>query len=175
MWQSITGIVTEIRKCEAAEATMAGITMAFVCIDTLAFLSMPAGRSEQNRNDFIAWVDTYLRGHPEQPYQYAGIDVYGARCSVLHTFSAEAEIHRRDQNIKKFAYHDGGRHAYDPNVSEELVIIGTASFLNDVISGVEQFIRECHGDSGLQARVEARLTSLHTKMPFPAHTPAGTV
>ena len=167
MWGAIIGIIAEIKHCEAAGATIAAVTMAYVCIDTMAYLSMPAGQTSQTRSDFIAWVNTYLKGHPDQPYEYDGLDVYAARCSLLHAFSAEADLHRRDQNIRKFGYHDGGQHAFNPEVSPNLVIIGTASFLNDVVIAVESFIKACQQDNELRQLVESRLPAVYPTMPFP--------
>jgi hypothetical protein len=106
--------------------------MAYVCIDTMAFLSLPADQDKQGRSDFIAWCDAYLKGHEDQPYQYRGMDVYGARCALLHAFGSEVDFHEKYPEAKKFGYHDGGKHAYDAAQDERLVIIGTASFINDV-------------------------------------------
>lgn len=116
-WSAITEIIAQIRQCESAGANMAAVAMAYVCIDTMAFLSMPAGQSAQTRSDFVAWVNAYLKGHPRQPYQYDGTDVYAARRSVLLAFGSEAEMHRRDRSIKKFGYHDGGLHSFNPSIS----------------------------------------------------------
>ena len=172
MWGAVTGIVAEIKRCESAGATMAAVTMAYVCIDTMAFLSMPSGQTSQTRSDFIAWVNTYLKCHPRQPYQYDGTDVYAARCSVLHAFGAEAELHRRDQDIRKFVYHDGGLHAFNPQVSATLVIVGVASFLNDLVIAVETFMNACQTDAALRRLVEARLPTIFQMMPFPQGGPA---
>ena len=48
MWGAVAGIVAEIKHCESAGATMAAVTMAYVCIDTIAFLSMPSGQTSQS-------------------------------------------------------------------------------------------------------------------------------
>lgn len=167
MWNGVTDLVAEIKKCEAAGATTAAVAMAFVCIDTMAFLSLPAGRERQGRSDFIVWVDTYIKGHESQPYQYRGIDVYGARCAVLHAFGSEVDYHQQFPDAKKYCYHDGGEHGYDPAANEHLVIIGTASFLNDVICGVQSFAETCTTDPDLRARVEGRLPRVLTIFPAP--------
>lgn len=88
MWESLTALVGEIKKCEGAGATIPAVVMAYVCIDTMAFLAMPPAQERQWRAHFIAWVDTYLKGHDDQPYQYRGIDVYGARCATTTTQAA---------------------------------------------------------------------------------------
>jgi hypothetical protein len=168
MWKGVMDLVAEIKKCEAAGATTAAVAMAFVCIDTMAFLSLPAGRERQGRLDFIIWVDTYLKGHASQPYQYRGIDVYGARCAVLHAFGSEVDYHQQYPDAKKYCYHDGGPHGYDPAINEHLVVIGTASFLNDVVLGVQNFAEVCKADPDLRARAEGRLSKVLAT--FPAHS-----
>ncbi len=168
MWNAIKGLVVEIKTCEKAGATTSAVAMAFVCIDTMAYLSLPADRETQGKGDFIAWVDAHLKGHADQPYQYRGLDVYGARCAVLHAFGSESDFHEKNKDAKKFGYHDGGKHGYDPKVDERLVIIGTASFLNDVVHAVTSFFDVCKNDADLRARVEKRLPKVLASFPISA-------
>lgn len=168
MWAGITGLVEELKRCEAAGVTAAALVLAYVCIDTMAYLSLPPDKSKQTRLDFIAWVDAYLKGHPDQPYQYRGIDVYAARCAVLHAFSSEAERHRENPDVRVFGYHDGGQHRVDPAQASRLVLIGTASFLNDVVLAVERFLKACLEDAALRARVETRLPRVLQTFPIKA-------
>ncbi|MEI7465110.1 MAG: hypothetical protein WCJ87_07185 [Burkholderiales bacterium] len=164
-WDSITGVIKEIKTCEKAGATTSAVAMAFVCIDTMAYLSLPAGRETQRKADFISWVDMHLKGHVDQAYQYRGLDVYGARCAVLHAFGSESDFHDEYKDAKKFGYHGGGEHAYDPKVDERLVIIGTASFLNDVVIAVTSFLDSCKADTHLRTRVESRLPKVLATFP----------
>lgn len=168
MWDGVKALVAEIKRCEEVGATVSAVAMAYICIDTMAFLSLPVGRENQGRADFISWVDTYMKGHEDQPYQYRGIDVYGARCAVLHAFSAETIFHQRNSDAKKYGYNDGGKHVYDPAVDERLVIIGTASLLNDVLHAVTAFMEACKDNVDLRQRVEARLPMLLSTLPLPA-------
>lgn len=166
MWGAIDGLINEIKTCEKAGATTSAVVMAFVCLDTMTYLALPAGRESQGKADFIAWVNANLRGHQDQPYQYRGLDVYGARCAMLHTFTSESDFHEKNGDAKKFAYHDGGKHAYDPTVDERLVMIGTASLLNDVVHAVGTFIDGCKANAALRARVEGRLPKVLAAIPF---------
>lgn len=165
MWNAITGLIAQIKRCEEAGATAAAVAMAYIAIDTMAFLGLPADRQKQVRGDFVAWVDSYLKGHDSQPYQYRGIDVYGARCALLHAFGSEVGYHQQFPHVKKFGYHDGGQHAYDPAINEHLVIIGTASFLNDVSIAIGSFLQACQADPALRARVEDRLPRILATFP----------
>jgi len=168
MWGAIKGLIDEIKTCEKAGATTSAVAMAFVCMDTMAYLSLPAGRETQGKADFIAWVDAHLKGHEDQLCQYRGLDVYGARCAMLHAFGSESDFHEKNENAKKFGYHDGGKHPYDPAVDERLVIIGTASFLNDVVHAVSAFLEGCKTDADLRGRVEERLPKVLATFPIRA-------
>jgi hypothetical protein len=165
MWNAITGLVAQVKRCEEVGATAAAVAIAYIAIDTMAFLGLPADRQKQVRNDFVAWVDLYLKGHENQPYQYRGIDVYGARCALLHAFGSEVDYHQQFPDAKKFGYHDGGQHAYDPAIDEHQVIIGTASFLNDVVFAIGSFIEACQADPALRALVEGRLPRILATFP----------
>lgn len=165
MWNGVKHLVEQIKLCEKAGATTSAVAMAYVCIDTMAFLALPAGREKHGRQDFIAWVELYLVGHHDQPYQYRGIDVYGARCAVLHAFSSEVDFHQMNPEAKTFVYHDGGKHAYDPIKNQNLVVIGTASFLNDVIKAIESFMQACLVNQDLRERVEGRLPKVLANYP----------
>lgn len=166
MWHCIPGMAAEIRRCEAAGATAAALAMAFISIDTMTFLSLPGGVEAQGRTDFINWVDTYLKGHPDQPYQYRGIDVYGARCAMLHSFGSAAQFHDRNGEAFLFGYHDGGMHMRNLDVDPRLVMIGSASFLNDVISALSEFMDACGTSPELRTRVEPRLPRVLAVVPL---------
>lgn len=166
VWSGVTTLINEIKTCEDAGAVASAIAMAYICIDVMALLSLPDNRNMQTRQDFIDWIDSYLKGHPDQPYQYRGIDVYGARCAMVHAFGSEADFHTKNPDAIKFGYHDGGKHAYHPEVDKSLVIIGTASFLDDVVRAVQSFLEACQADPALRTRAEARLPHVLATMPL---------
>lgn len=164
-WSVLIGLVSELKKCDEKNLTSASLAMAYICIDTLANLSREKDKSQGTRYDFKKWVDTYLKAHEQQPYQYRAKDVYAARCAFLHSYSSEAELHKTDNDVKKFGYSDGGQHAYNPEINERLVIIGTKSFINDVVIGIETFLNECKNNNELKFLVEARLPSVLQNIP----------
>lgn len=166
-WQAIVGLVSELKRCDECDITTASVAMAYICIDALANLARPADKARVTRSDFKQWVDAHLQAHPNQPYQYRGKDVYAARCALLHKYGSEAELHEEDEDTIMFGYHDGGEHQYNPEVNKKLAIIGTKSFINDVVHAVESFLTSCKQDSGLRELVEERLPSVLQTMPHP--------
>ena len=115
-WQAITGLVSELKRCDDSNITTASVAMAYICIDALANLARPASKERVTRSDFKQWVDTHLKAHPDQPYQYRGKDVYAARCALLHKYGSAAELHEEDADTIMFGYHDGGEHKYNPDI-----------------------------------------------------------
>ena len=167
-WRSIIGLVSELKRCDECGITTASVAMAFICIDTLASLDRPENKEKVTRADFKEWVDNHLKAHRDQPYQYREKDVYAARCAFLHHYGSEAELHLEDPDTIKYGYHDGGRHEYNPAVEKGLVLIGTKSFINDVVHAVFSFIETCQQDPSLRQLVEKRLPGVLQTMPFPS-------
>jgi hypothetical protein len=164
--KGIMNLLDEIVRCQKADATAAAVAMVYVCIDTMAFLSMPAAQTTQKKGDFLSWVDDYLKADPSQSYQYRGVDVYTARCSLLHAFSAETEAHRSDPSIRLFAYSDNGPHAFNPAESARLVVISVARLIYDLGCAMERFVEAWKTDLDLRARVAGRLPALYATFPI---------
>lgn len=171
MAAQLVQMIEELKKCEKAGATTACLMQIYVYIDTLAYFGMPVTKDKNTRSDYIEWVDKYLKGHNEQPYQYCGKDVYGARCALLHTFSSEADYHSQNQGVIKYGYHDGGRHEYSPEINPTLAIIGVASLVNDFEIAVSDFLKDIKtriADVNEKNVLQTRLNKILITMPFPS-------
>jgi hypothetical protein len=164
----VLGLLHEITKCQDAGATASTAIMVYIGIDVMAFLAMPPGHPRQTRDDFIAWVNQYLHAAPNSAYQYDGRDVYGARCAMVHTYSIEADYHAQNPGVKRFGYHDGGGHAYDPVADAGLVIIGINSLVHDFVQAVGRFIQTMIADEALRQRVAERIPQVVQSFPFNA-------
>jgi hypothetical protein len=171
IFNGVFDLLNEIMRCQNADATVAAVAMVYVFIDTMAFLAMPAAQTAQTRKDFIIWVDTYLKAEPSERYQYRGLDVYAARCSLLHAFSAEADTHRKDRSVCLFGYTDNGPHAFDPAESTRLAIISVAVLIHDLCKATERFISRWRSDHALRGRVAGRLPALYNTFPIKATPP----
>lgn len=169
---AIMGLLNEISKCQDAGATSAAAVMVCIGIDAMTFLSMPAGQDKQRGVDFVAWVDEYLKAAEDSTYQYDGRDVYGARCAMLHTYSIEADYHQQHPDVKKFSYHDGGPHAYSPELNPGLVVIGINSLVHDFSRAVLAFLEALKVDADLRARVAPRIPQLVDVFPIHWNAPA---
>ncbi len=162
---AIISMIEEIKKCQASEAHVSAMAMSFVCIDAMAFLGMPSTQTKQSSKDFIRWVDKYMKADSTQVYQYSGLDVYGARCAMIHQFGSEADFHQQNPTAKKFGYHDGGKHFVNAGV-DNLVLISMLSFTNDLVHALKDYVSEISQDSDLRLRVESRMPKILSVFPF---------
>lgn len=160
-YQSIVELCQEAGKAQNGGAIIAALSMVFVGIDTMAWLSLPLGEDSVRRTHFCAWVDAYLKADLQQPYQYVGIDVYAARCAMLHHYGSIAELHDQPNPPKKFGYVDNGPHQND---GSDLVLISIAVLVHDFGKAVGAFIQSALHDADLKARIDSRVQQLVTSM-----------
>ena len=154
-------LIDDIHLCHKVGATTAAASMVYVCIDALTFLAMPAAQTFQGKEDFIRWVDDYLRADPSQPYRYRGNDVYAARCGLLHKFGAEAIAHSKDPSIRVFFYSHIGLHVFKPAEDARHVAISVAALIIDLVHAIERFVSACNSDPDLWERVKDRLPAVY--------------
>lgn len=159
--------IQQIKALENAGFDTAAVVMVYIGIDMMCLLSLPAGENKQTRRHFKEWVDEFMTGHPDQPYQYDSDDIYAARCSMLHCYGSEADTHNENPEIKIIGYHDGGKHSHDPNIDPRLVLLGMKSFINDYVCAVDKFLEKAGNDLDLKQRIESRLDKVLATFPIP--------
>jgi hypothetical protein len=113
-YQPVLGMLGEMQRALAADAPMATQSQAFVAIVSMAWTSMPLGATQHTRKEMIEWAEKYLRASPTSAYQQTGLDVYAARCSVLHSKGNYADLHSNANPRVVFGYRGGDdNHLFD--------------------------------------------------------------
>lgn len=69
------------------------LVVAYSTIDTLGLLGAPPGQIEARKSSFLPWVERYLL--PNLKVDCTAIDIWAARCAILHTFSTQSELSRK--------------------------------------------------------------------------------
>lgn len=156
-YQPILDLYQEVSKAQGADALMAALAMIYVGIDTMAWLSLPIGCDEVNRTHFYDWVNTYFKADAAQPYQYVGIDVYAARCALLHKYGSIAKLHQQPNPPKTFGYLDNGSHRADDG---QLVMISIAVLIRDFGRAITAYLQAIQLDANLKVRIDSRIDAL---------------
>jgi hypothetical protein len=155
----IKGLFGEIIKVRDAEALSATIIMVYVAIDTMAFLSMPTSKKKNGSDEFINWVNKYLKTESSQLYQYDGMDMWGARCAKLHSYASESEYANKN-NCKIYGYVSGLNHFYNPRENKRLVLIGMHLLVSDFGDALISFLRDASKNADLKSRIDSRINKV---------------
>jgi hypothetical protein len=147
------------------ECYSSAIILIYSGIDTMAFLSMPPKQLDVTRDDFIQWADRYLIFPCKE--QVRGIEFYGARCAMLHTFTISSKLSRRG-DARQIGYVDKSvpEITYNPSISKDLVMVSIAALAESFFQGVDKFLIDVFSDSKRAPLVEDRLQSLVHLLPM---------
>jgi len=73
-------------------------------IDTCGLLDAPDSQVSASGDSFKNWVKKYMLGFPG--VNFNEVDLWGARCAVLHTFTSESDISRAGK-ARELQYYSG--------------------------------------------------------------------
>lgn len=69
-----------------------GLILLYSGVDIMASLDRPQRQEDTGGKDFIRWVDRYLL--PNSKVQATAVDLYGARCGLVHTYTPQSRLSR---------------------------------------------------------------------------------
>ena len=76
------------------------LILTYSLIDILSWLDRSEDHDDVTRTDFQKWTDFYIR--PENNLGCTSIDLYGARCSLVHSLSSESMLSRKKEANRVF-------------------------------------------------------------------------
>src|SRR6266702_6028978 len=95
-YKHMVDLLASIDDCASKNRLLPCLTLLYSGIDVMA--SLDALPNEANQASFVRWVDRYLSINDCTP-----LDIYAARCGIVHTFAADSRL-ARDGKAKKIAY-----------------------------------------------------------------------
>lgn len=155
----VNNICNDIKKARDKGILAGSVILALSAIDAMAFLASPIKQRNVTRDDYINWVQKYMKTDSSQSYQYRGIDVYGARCGIVHRYGAESDLSDKDK-CRVFVYSNRSEHIYNPAINKDMVIISIYRFTNDFFRAVKEFLKDIAGDPHLKTRTDGRIMKL---------------
>lgn len=141
------------------------VILLYAGMDAMAYLDMPNGQQDVKRKDFIAWADKYIRFPCDE--QLTGLDLYGARCSMLHSYGVASELSRKGK-CRMLGYMDKSvpELRYNPKVSKNLVMVSITGLAEAFFKGVDRFIIDVFGDPTRAPFARKRLRKLVHAWPY---------
>ena len=134
-------------------------------IDTMAYLSMPASKKNQDCHDFIEWADRYILFEGiEKP---TGLELYIARCIIIHSYSDYSSIMGLG-DCRKIEYTDQSNPDainYNPEKSGKIVKVSIHALSDAFFNGADRFFDYLFSNNEKALVAEKRLDELTLKFP----------
>ena len=162
--QGPRGMLRGIEAALGTQCMVSAVTLCYATIDAVAALSRPEGQRETSRSVFIEWVDTYLL--PADGLTCNAIDLYGARCGVLHTYRPDSGLSAAGEARPIFyQWRDGPPAAYERDLPANALVVNVESLVQAVRAGAEKFAAAERTNPQLSERIARHMRDLLCYVP----------
>jgi len=166
----LNGIVKDVNDAWERKSYRAVLILVYCGIDAMAHLTMPAGKDKVTRADFVVWAEKYLQfrdGKKNPTLTLPGIELYAARCALVHTYSSEADLHKEGKAKRQIGYGD----EFLPEVTEKadvehLVMLSIRGLVDAFARGVAATLRDIKVDEPRRKVFAERLDKMVHEQPF---------
>ena len=160
-----SGIKCGIRVTLEKKCLGSAVILILSGIDAMAYLGMEAGRDDVSRSDFVEWADRYIKFPCKE--QLTGLDLYGARCAMLHSYGTASALSRTGK-CRQIGYLDKSvpEVCFNPTVSQSLVLVSVPALAEAFFTGVDRFLVDLFADRNNAPLAENRLKTLVQSFPF---------
>ncbi|ARV20818.1 hypothetical protein AEP_03901 [Curvibacter sp. AEP1-3] len=151
------GICLELHEVRNQGLIRAALILLYSGMDQVSYLAMKPGTKDSSRKVFADWVEKYvvLQGATV----VTGMELYAARCAMLHKYGTEAKLHVDGEVTRQIAICAGGpKTVYFDPVNPALICIEVNYLIDAFLDGVMQFTRDLEGsDQAYRNLVNERL------------------
>lgn len=95
-YQAMIHLKDSVEDCLSKGRIIPCLTLLYAAIDVLA--SMERQPKEGTQRAFVRWVETYML--PNSAFRFSALDLYAARCGIIHAFSATSDLSRKGKAHK---------------------------------------------------------------------------
>ncbi len=166
----ILRLVSAIDLCLSKKFITPSLILIYSTIDIMAWLDQHEGHEDVQRDDFIRWADKYIL--PDSGLSSTAIDLYAARCSLLHSNTAESALTRKG-DATRIMYAWGN--AREEDLEGVIEFVGTyparaihvEKLFAALKAGIERFLLHIENDPTRDAVVRARAAKFFINMDAP--------
>lgn len=163
-YQNIYALIEAIEDCLEKRRIMPCLVLLYTGLDVVA--SLERAHDEGTRVAFTRWVDSYLLNR--HSLGCTALELYAARCGILHTFTAESDLSRADKT-REIVYAWGNQKKEDLQEAIRLTNRDwVALHVRDLIDAFREalllYVEEIEKDPGRQQLVERRAGVWFTNM-----------
>lgn len=137
-------IIKSIAQCIKGKYFMPSLILIYSGVDIMSWFNLSITQEEVQCKDFVDWVEKYLL--PGSKLKCSGIDLYAARCSIVHSYSFESRKTKKGK-ARRIYYAWGNGRVED--LKKIILFHGENAIsvhINDLFSAFKQGIKEFRTD-----------------------------
>jgi hypothetical protein len=143
-----------IDLCLRNRLVLPALTLLYSGIDVLGFLA--TDKPGATRRSFIAWAEKYMDGLLKIK-GIVGMDLYSARCGVLHTGQAPSNLVHAGKARELWYRFDGESHInLMANTPKVPVLIDVEELVESFKSGTKRFANDLDTNPAMKTNAESR-------------------
>lgn len=151
--QNIADLIGSIKDCAEQARILPCLVLLYSGMDVMA--SLEAQLNEANQTTFVRWIDRYFS--PEAKLNCKAIDLYAARCGIVHAFSANSRLFY-DGKATRIQYAWGkGEVEKLRKASLALNFVAHCVHIDDLIAAFTDAVMNHLNHAGQDKSVESRL------------------
>jgi len=158
---NINNTTKAIKLLQKEKLQVQALILLYSLIDAISFLAMDSNKKTNTRTDFMNWVDNYII--PILGYDITSLDLYAARCGILHASIAESKL-ILEGNAAPIFYSWGNKSPLELqgiiDANKEIfhykkkpVVISIEVFLSVVIRGWERYQKDLLADEKSNSKI----------------------
>jgi hypothetical protein len=159
------GMLSGMQACLDRQCLVSAVTLMFSTIDALAALTRPLTQDETDGGTFRGWAERFLQ--PGTSLGVTSIDLWGARCGILHTYSPETTRAARQGARQLFYQWKRGPAAKTQRALPNGAVVVVVETLGDAVrDAADAYLQAISHDADLAKRMKAHLQSLLCYKPY---------
>ena len=159
VYESLLDVLSTMEVCAESGRVLPALVLGYTTIDALGWMTA-VDSTEQVRKRFTAWTDEYLIPASRGKIQCTAIELYAARCGILHTFTSESDLGKQP-GVRTVAYAWGKARREDLELAlrrtrAPAVAMHVSDFTEAVRHGTADCFERAQSDLALAQRMQSR-------------------
>jgi hypothetical protein len=159
------GILKSIKLCFEKKMYLSTLILTYTGIDTMAYLSLPENKTENKGEDFIKWVEKYMKFYDGN--SYPGNDLWASRCGILHFMSPQSKL-VKNKKARQVVYGWGDKMIEEVTLKSNKisVLINIEPMVNAFENGVYECLKDLYADLQKEKTLNERIKKTYKYFEF---------
>jgi hypothetical protein len=144
----------------------AALVVTLTSIDIVSVLGMPEDQDRATKAGFVRWAERYI--HLQGDTVISGLEWYGARCGVLHTYSPCSSLGKHS-GVRIIGYVDDMVPSvrYRQGNSPDFILVSVRAFVQAFFAGLDKYLIDLYSSPERARLADVRLGKMFHCLQYP--------